>query len=210
MGKGNDYRGPRRRGFDDDMFSPHDARVARSSRPIDLPTRDASAVDGPQADATVKWFNAEKGFGFVQFSDGGGDAFLHIAVLQAAGYDTVGPGTRLKVRVEQTQKGRQVTAVLELDSSGAETEQPKRVQRSLGRSWPDPSSGTDMNGTVKWFNPAKGFGFVAVDDSAKDVFVHVSVLERSGLKTLAEGEHVMMRVVQGEKGREAVSISVTS
>ena len=63
------------------------------------------------------------------------------------------------------------------------------------------------NGTVKWFNTTKGFGFIAPANGGKDVFVHVSVLNRAGLQTLAEGEKVMMKVVVTQKGREAISIS---
>jgi CspA family cold shock protein len=61
---------------------------------------------------------------------------------------------------------------------------------------------------VKWFNALKGFGFVGVDDGGKDVFLHVKVLEKIGRKTIAEGELVTMQVVQGQKGREAVSITI--
>src|SRR5690606_10686698 len=123
--KGRGYREPRRRGFDDDMFSPHESREPRGgggfgggrppSRPFGGPSmRDAPVAEGPAIDATVKWFNAEKGFGFVELSDGSGDAFLHIGALHAAGQEAVEPGTTMRVQVGQGQKGRQVTAVQEI------------------------------------------------------------------------------------------------
>jgi CspA family cold shock protein len=65
-----------------------------------------------------------------------------------------------------------------------------------------------MVGTVKWFNADKGFGFVACDDGGKDIFLHVSVLQRSGVAELAEGQRVSMGVVDTPKGRGAVSISL--
>jgi CspA family cold shock protein len=65
-----------------------------------------------------------------------------------------------------------------------------------------------MVGTVKWFNADKGFGFVACDDGGKDVFLHVSVLQKSRVAQLAEGQRVAMGVVDTPKGREAVSISL--
>ncbi|MBZ6412326.1 MAG UNVERIFIED_CONTAM: cold shock domain-containing protein [Methylobacterium ajmalii] len=65
-----------------------------------------------------------------------------------------------------------------------------------------------MTGTVKWYDPAKGFGFVSVNDGGKDVFIHRSALARAGLESLAEGQPVTMGVVEGMKGREAQSISV--
>ena len=63
-------------------------------------------------------------------------------------------------------------------------------------------------GTVKWFNTDKGFGFIAPEGGGKDVFIHISVLGRSGIAGLAEGQQVSMRIVETPKGREAISISL--
>ncbi len=169
-------------------------------------------ADGPTVDATVKWFNPEKGFGFAELGDGSGDAFLHIAVLQAAGQDAVEPGTKLRVQVGQGQKGRQITSVLEVDRSTAAAPQPRRERAPSGGGGGrgfhlDESSATELSGTVKWFNSEKGFGFVVTEDGGKDVFVHISVLEKAGLRSLAEGQRIAMRVVQTPKGREAVSVT---
>jgi CspA family cold shock protein len=57
-------------------------------------------------------------------------------------------------------------------------------------------------GTVKWFNPQKGFGFIQPEGGAKDVFVHISAVERAGLATLQEGQRVSFDVVQ-ERGKSA-------
>ena len=63
-------------------------------------------------------------------------------------------------------------------------------------------------GTVKWFNPTKGFGFIQPDGGGKDVFVHISAVERAGLRTLNEGQKVTYEV-QAERGKEAaVNIQV--
>ena len=59
-------------------------------------------------------------------------------------------------------------------------------------------------GTVKWFNPSKGFGFIQPEDGAKDVFVHISAVERAGLGTLAEGQRVSYNVVE-ERGKQAAA-----
>lgn len=61
-------------------------------------------------------------------------------------------------------------------------------------------------GTVKWFNDAKGFGFITRDDGQKDCFVHHSAIEGKGFKTLAEGERVEFDVVQGQKGPAAENV----
>lgn len=60
------------------------------------------------------------------------------------------------------------------------------------------------NGTVKWFNPVKGFGFIAPEDGQKDVFVHISAVERAGLDTLAEGQKVEFDLERGRDGRTSV------
>jgi CspA family cold shock protein len=208
MSKGRDFRGPRRRGFDDDMPPPYDPPVSapRMARPF---AGDNPLASGPIVDATVKWFNAEKGFGFTELADGSGDAFLHIGQLQAVGRDTVAPGTKLRIQVGQGAKGAQVTKVLTIDDSTA-TPAPTRSGGETGargtRRGPDPSTATPLSGTVKWFNRDKGFGFIAGEDGGKDVFVHISILQAAGLADLPEGQPVMMQVVMTPKGREAISV----
>lgn len=61
-------------------------------------------------------------------------------------------------------------------------------------------------GTVKWFNEAKGFGFIANDDGSGDLFVHFSNIEGSGFKTLRDGEAVEFEEAQGRKGPEAIKV----
>jgi CspA family cold shock protein len=63
-----------------------------------------------------------------------------------------------------------------------------------------------MVGTVKWFSVPKGMGFVEVDGGGRDVFVHISIVERAQLGNLLEGQRVSMRVIETEKGRQAVAI----
>jgi cold shock protein len=205
MGKGRD-RGPRRRGFDDDHYeAPYNAR-ANAQQPFRRPPQAADS-SGPAVDGIVKWFNPEKGFGFVELADGAGDVFLHIAVLDAAGYETVEPGTKLSVQIGWGQKGRQISAVLGVDTSTAVEPRGKARTPFGGRQRADAASALDAEGTVKWFNPAKGFGFVACDDGEKDVFVHISVVERAGLRELAEGQRLSMKIVKTPKGREAISLA---
>ncbi|MEI8393801.1 MAG: cold shock domain-containing protein [Rhodospirillaceae bacterium] len=219
MRKDKGFRGPRRRGFDDDVpYMPE----PRGSRPPPRPAagfaREPMVAEGPTIDAVVKWFNSEKGFGFAELSNGTGDAFLHVGALQASGFETVAPGAKLRVQVGQGAKGPQITRVLEVDESAAQAAPARSAAPRVGgaggagrapRQTIDPSSAAAMGGTVKWFNSEKGFGFVASEDGGKDVFVHISVLSTAGIESLPEGQRVSMRVVDTPKGREAVSISLS-
>jgi CspA family cold shock protein len=170
-------------------------------------------LPAPELRATVKWFNPEKGFGFVELADGSGDVFLHANALQAAGHTVVGPGMRMQVRVGQGQKGRQVEQVISVDTSTGEVPAPRhhdgapRPPRSA-RPQVDLSNAVQMDGTVKWYNPDKGFGFITPKEGGKDVFVHATALERAGLPPLAENQAVRMTVVQGAKGAEVGAISL--
>jgi len=86
-------RRPQRRGFDDDNYSPPErfGFTPRESGP-----RFEASPDGPPVQATVKWYNPEKGFGFVQLGSGG-DAFLHVSVVERSGNSTVPPSATLEV-----------------------------------------------------------------------------------------------------------------
>ncbi len=59
------------------------------------------------------------------------------------------------------------------------------------------------SGTVKWFNPAKGYGFIEPEDGSKDAFVHISAVERAGLTILREGQKVEYELVPNDKGKSA-------
>ncbi len=58
-------------------------------------------------------------------------------------------------------------------------------------------------GTVKWFNTTKGFGFIAPDDGGKDVFVHISAVERAGMTGLADNQKISYEMIEGRDGRES-------
>ncbi len=221
MSKGKDFR-PRKRGFDDDGPVSYDSKPRQSRGFGGVPDGGYSAPtfgggssappasNAPVVDAVVKWFKADKGYGFVELAGGQGDAFLHANALQGAGHESVPTGAKLRVQIGAGAKGAQVTRVLEVDASGA----VERPQRSFGdaprprRAAPDPSTAVSVTGKVKWFDGVKGFGFVASEDGGKDVFVHISVLGPAGITHLTEGQQVNMRVVDTPKGREAISLSI--
>lgn len=63
-------------------------------------------------------------------------------------------------------------------------------------------------GTVKWFNNAKGFGFIGPEDGSKDIFVHYSAIQLEGYKGLREGQNVEYEITQGEKGPQAANVKL--
>lgn len=69
------------------------------------------------------------------------------------------------------------------------------------------STGQKLNGTVKWFNDAKGFGFITPDDGGEDLFAHFSSIQMNGFKTLKEGQKVSFEIAQGPKGKQALNIT---
>jgi cold shock protein len=163
---------------------------------------------GPSVQGRVKWFNPNKRYGFVELSEGAGDAFLHASVLARAGIGGVLPGETLELRIAPGQRGPQVTEIIAVDSSTATSPQA-RVRNSVS---PEDQPGLEASvreiGTVKWYNPAKGFGFIVRDGGGKDVFVHASALQRSGIASLTEGQRVSISIIERQKGPEAGSIQL--
>lgn len=161
-----------------------------------------AAAKAAQVDAEVIWFNEGKGFGFVKLPDSA-EAYLHIRVLEAAGCSNLSAGTLLKVTVEENQRGRQVTQVLEIGEAPACVTSGARPVEPATRGSDAPG---ETRGTVKWYNADKGFGFIARKDGDKDVFVHATALSRSGIAALDEGQEVIMECGLGKKGLEVQSL----
>jgi CspA family cold shock protein len=195
-----DFGNSRRREFDADTFSAQPR--AFGTRPRFSQPR-FEAPSGPPVSGVVKWFSPEKGFGFIELSDRSGDAFLHGSVLAQSGTAAVQPGETLEVRVGPGHKGAHVTEVLSIDSS---TAVPVGSRRSNPQAMASEGPSVEETGTVKWFNADRGYGFIAPNGGGKDVFVHISALERSGIEELSEGQTVVVDVVEGRKGPEAARI----
>jgi cold shock protein len=195
-----DFRHSRRRDFDADSYQPQPRAFGTRPRfnraPVEAPS-------GPPVQGVVKWFNPEKGFGFVELSDGSGDAFLHGSVLTQGEIAAVQPGETLEMRVGPGHKGPHVTEVLSVDSS---TATPMASRRSSAQATTLNGPSVEETGTVKWFNAERGYGFIAPNSGGNDVFVHVSALERSGIQGLTEGQTVIVDVVEGRKGPEATRV----
>jgi CspA family cold shock protein len=170
--------------------------------------------------ATVKWYNSSKGFGFVSPGDGLADAFLHVSVVEQAGLQSLDEGAVIVCDLADGPKGPQVSTVHSVEAGSAPGQRGNRP--ATGSRYPrqsvsdyddygygaKPSSGGTVEGTVKWFNPDKGFGFIAPDQGGKDVFVHIRAVERAGLSTLRDNQRVRFIEKVGQKGPEADGIEV--
>lgn len=145
---------------------------------------------------TVKFFNAQKGFGFVAQEGGGEDVFVHISAVERAGLEGLAEGQELQFNL--VDRGGKVSAQdLQVvgDVIAVESRQPAAPQREL--------TGERVTGTVKFFNGTKGFGFLVRDDGQPDAFVHISAVERSGLSNLNEGERYEFDLEVDRRGKHS-------
>ena len=138
---------------------------------------------------TVKWFNTTKGYGFIAPEDGSNDVFVHVTAIERAGIATLREGQRVNFAAHPGRDGRLSAEDLSVSASDDDVGAPA------------PGNADLETGTVKWFNTAKGFGFIMPDDGSNDVFVHVSAIERAGLGTLRDGQRVRFAPRAGRDGR---------
>ena len=119
------------------------------------------------ANGTVKWFNATKGFGFIQQETGGEDVFIHISAVERAGLDGLAEGQELEFNL--VDRGGKVSAQdIQVVGDVIPVEQRSAApQREL--------TGEKATGTVKFFNSMKGFGFLVRDDGQKNKVEELSV-----------------------------------
>lgn len=169
------------------------------------------------ASGTVKWFNTAKGFGFIQPDDGGADVFVHVSAVEQAGLRGLNEGDTVEFDLEQDRRsGKLAAGNLIVTGHGAaptSSRPPRsggfggggggfdRGPRGGGGGFDRPrgdvaGSGT---GTVKWFNPTKGFGFIQPEGGGQDVFVHISAVEQAGLRGLNEGQAIAYDLEQDRR-----------
>ena len=145
----------------------------------------------------VKFFNAQKGFGFIVQDGGGDDVFVHISQVERAGLKGLAEGQGL--RFSLVDRGGKVSASdIEIDGELIEVEAAPRggpPKREL--------TGEKASGSVKFFNSMKGFGFIQRDDGQPDAFVHISAVERAGMSGLEEGDKLEFELEVDQRGKTA-------
>ncbi len=175
----------------------------------------------------VKWFNAEKGFGFIGPDDGGEDVFVHFsAIEESGGFRSLDEGARVEYEASPGQRGLQADRVSPLggppvqvdraqsreirrDDRAPRREAPRREapRREAPRREAPQSTGAAVEGTVRFFNAEKGFGFITPDDGGDDVFVHFSAIaDDGGYRSLDEGQRVLFEAAQGDRGLQATHV----
>ncbi|MEH6836915.1 MULTISPECIES: cold-shock protein [Falsihalocynthiibacter] len=150
----------------------------------------------------VKWFDPVKGFGFVVCDDDGPDILLHANVLRNFGQSSISEGAEVEIEIHDTSRGIQATRVLAIKPPQKNSDTGEGDSDSVAR-----EAGPLLPARIKWFDRTKGFGFANVFGYPEDVFVHVEVLHLAGLADLQPGEAVAMRVVDGERGQMAASVT---
>jgi len=159
-------------------------------------THDQQEITHHEITAVVKWFNPTKGFGFVQPTDGSPDAFMHVSVVERSGLNSLPQGATIICDLCAGQKGPQVAAVHRVESL------PEAPPHNEG------GEASEVDGTVKFYNGEKGFGFVVPDGGGKDVFVSARVLERAGIRDLEPDQRLRMMTRMGQKGPMADSVEL--
>jgi CspA family cold shock protein len=149
----------------------------------------------------VRWYSKNRGYGFAVSDAGGPDILIHANVLADFGRSSVANGAHLELRFQHTDNGMKAVEIISIIPSNVFSES----------SFPDfdvseiPSTPLQP-GRVKWFDKSKGYGFANVFGSTDDVFLHIEILQRSGLSDLQPGEALSMRIVDREHGRMASEV----
>jgi len=157
-----------------------------------------------EGSGVVKFFNGQKGFGFIVRDGGGEDVFVHISAVEQAGLTGLAEGQQLNFTL--VDRGGKVSATdLKIDGEPLPVEERAAAPQgdSRDRAPQRQLTGERASGTVKFFNAMKGFGFIQRDDGQPDAFVHISAVERAGMVSLNEGDRLDFELEVDRRGKYA-------
>ena len=180
----------------EDFVKPSDA-VARAEQGDERP---AGLVE---IAGRVKWFDAAKGYGFVVPDSGEADVLIHVTVLRRDGFATIREGARVVAEAQQRERGLQVFRVISIAEPDATVAAPPAPART--RAQASPIGGFEIV-IVKWFNRARGFGFLTRGEGTEDIFVHMETLRRYGFVDPKPGDSMLARFGPGPKGLMAAEV----
>lgn len=153
-------------------------------------------------EANVKWYNPAKGYGFLYQNGKIDDIMIHFSLLDTIKCPYIKVGDRVICEVAHSKSGLQAVRVIDVKYGSPE---PRSISGFFTSKLPplDPESLEEIEGTLKWYNPDKGYGFIAPKDGTREIFIHFSVLREAGYTFLEPGVPVLAKVAQSERGPEA-------
>lgn len=148
-------------------------------------------MDVMEIDGRVKWFDAGRGFGFVEPDDTRkSDVMLHVSTLRRSGYATITRNARIRVKAMEKPTGLSACHIISMDVT---------ERHVAGSDWECVE--------VRWFNRTRGFGFLTRGIGTEDIFVHMETVRDCNFVALVPGQMVQCRWARGDKGIAAVELA---